>query len=358
MTSIAESAVAAGRGIGRYFSVVGMVPAMVAVVWVAFLLSVGAWTGPIRLERGLRTLSSLGVVQISALIVVALVLGLVVNPFQFTATQWLEGYWGGGNLMSGIAARRINRYRSLLLHWASRGLAVEKALITATLADRKGKLPKSQDGLPHNELLGLALDKLNVQDYDSLIRLDQVRRYHERLQGRFPSEPARVMPTRFGNALRAFEDRAGRQYELDAVVVAPHLSLLGENPRAAYVEDTRQTMDLAVRLWMMALLVTPITAVLLADDGAWLLLTLCPYIVSYLAYRGAISCAQAYGNAVTFQIDLDRFALYQALKVPLPKTSTGERTQNQKLMSLLQGRQGGQVVLRYTHTESPQPDKS
>jgi hypothetical protein len=111
MTAFVDSAMAAGRGIGRYFSVVGMVPAMVAVGWVAFLLAAGAWTGPMQLQRGLRALSGLGVVEISVLIAIALAIGLVVNPFQFTVTQWLEGYWGGGNLAAGIADRRINRYR-------------------------------------------------------------------------------------------------------------------------------------------------------------------------------------------------------------------------------------------------------
>jgi hypothetical protein len=203
----------------------------------------------------------------------------------------------------------------------------------------------------HDDRLDQALEELYGEDGDALSSLDQVRRYRHRLKERYPADPARVMPTRFGNALRAFEDRAGRQYNLDAVVVAPHLSLLGPNPRASYVEDTRQTMDLAVRLLMMAILVTPLTAVLLANDGPWLLLTLGPYLVGYLTYRGAISCAQAYGNSVTFQIDLDRFALYQALNVPLPNSSTGERRQNKKLMSLLRGQH---VPLRYTSTPNPQ----
>lgn len=104
----------------------------------------------------------------------------------------------------------------------------------------------------------------------------------------------------------------------------------------------------------MALLATPLTAVLLADDGAWLLLTLAPYAVGYLAYRGAVSCAQAYGNAVRFQIDIDRFALYRALRVTPPGDSSTERSQNRKLISSLRGEV---VHLNYAHPV-PEPNKS
>ena len=340
MPSITEEAVAAGRGFGRYFSVVGIVPSLVGVVWLLFLVAGGAWSGRFDPDQSIATFGGLDAANIGALIAAAVVVGLIINPFQFTVTQWLEGYWGGSHLASRIAALRINRYRQQMRSRALRGDLAEGRLIRAALRI------ENLDSAAYDDLLREALYELEGTEGDALIYLDQERRYRDRFLHRFPTEFARVMPTRFGNALRAFEDNAGRQYGLDVTVVAPHLDLLEDNPRSSYVQDTRQTMDLAVRLFMVAIFATPASAVLLADDGAWVLLALAPYSVAYLAYRGAVSCAQAYGNAVTYQIDLDRFSLYQALRLPMPKNSSTERRQNRQVMTLLRG---ARAHVRYVH---------
>ncbi len=107
-------------------------------------------------------------------------------------------------------------------------------------------------------------------------------------------------------------------------------------------------MDMSIRLCLTGLLLVPLTAVLLANDGYWVLLASAPYLLAYLAYRGAISAAEAYGNAVTFQIDLGRFALYQALHVPLPPDASAEQDSNASLMRLLRGSE--RVNVAYQHS--------
>jgi hypothetical protein len=49
--------------------------------------------------------------NIVALLVAALLLGLVLHPFQFSMTQLLEGYWGRSCIGLGLARRRIMHYR-------------------------------------------------------------------------------------------------------------------------------------------------------------------------------------------------------------------------------------------------------
>jgi hypothetical protein len=105
---------------------------------------------------------------------------------------------------------------------------------------------------------------------------------------------------------------------------------------------------------IMAALSVPVTAVLLADDGLWVLLTLAPYTFAYLAYRGAISAAGAYGHAVTVQVDLDRFALYEALHLPLPSSARQEQAQNERLRAQLHQRRKDQQI-RYAHPAPPPP---
>ena len=221
------------------------------------------WT--LRHEQRITTISQTGLSQVAWLVGLALLLGVIVNPFQFPFTQWLEGYWGGDNVSLHLATHRINRYREFIRDWYNRGYQAEQQMIVAAALD-----PAELAGLSHEDRLTRARVELAGQSGDSLVTLDQMSRHALRVLQGYPQQ-ARVMPTGLGNALRAFEDKVGRQYGLNAVLVAPHLNLLGENPRSRYVRDTRQSMDLAIRLTMMALLVTPLTGLLLANDGGWVL---------------------------------------------------------------------------------------
>lgn len=341
--SLPDQLAATGSRIGHYFSVVAMVPAFVAVAWIAVLLASGAWHGPFTPSRAVASLAEIGIAQLSAIVAVAITLGLVINPFQFSATQLLEGYWGGGAIAARLAARRSNAYRRRLRWWdqhcrAARNEFIDRALGPDGTLVTKDLRERQRD----------AEDVLDGEQGDPILYLYTISQHWRQVERQFPPIPGRVLPTRLGNRLRAFEDRAGRQYGLDAIVVAGHLSLLQENRRTAYVRDARQTMDMSIRLCLTGLLLVPLTAVLLANDGYWVLLASAPYLLAYLAYRGAISAAEAYGNAVTFQIDLGRFALYQALHVPLPPDASAEQDSNASLMRLLRGSE--RVNVAYQHS--------
>lgn len=143
------------------------------------------------------------------------------------------------------------------------------------------------------------------------------------------------MPTRFGNVLRRYEDNVGRQYGLDILRIAPHLNLVAVKEHREYVDDCRKGLDLGVRLCVLFVIATALSVGLLAGDGAWLLLSLAPYCVSYLAYRGAVSSADAYGTALSTLVDLNRFALYEQLHVPLPSDTMAEKNRNVQLLKLL-----------------------
>ncbi|MGH3771060.1 MAG: hypothetical protein ACRDRW_06655 [Pseudonocardiaceae bacterium] len=62
----------------------------------------------------------------------------------------------------------------------------------------------------------------------------------EKRPQRYPKEINRVMPTRLGNALRRFEDAAGSQYRLDAILTAPHFSLIAPDEHTQYLRESRQ----------------------------------------------------------------------------------------------------------------------
>jgi hypothetical protein len=180
---------------------------------------------------------------------------------------------------------------------------------------------------------------LDSESGDPMLR-DYLRTQADRVAlHRYPEEWRRMMPTRLGNALRHYEDKAGRQYGLNVVTIAPHLNLVALKGHREYVDDCRKGLDLGVRLCALFASATVLSVGLMVRDGAWLLLALAPYCVSYLAYRGATSSAQAYGSALSTLVDLSRFALYEQLHVPPPSDTQVERDTNALLLKVLSGDQ-------------------
>ncbi len=137
------------------------------------------------------------------------------------------------------------------------------------------------------------------------------------------------MPTRLGNALRRDEDKIGQQYGLSALAVAGHISLVAPTEQAAYVTDARQQLDRAVRLCSVGLLASVLTSGWLVTGGWLLALALVPLTFAHLCYRGSVAAAQDYTYAVAVVLDLNRFALYDALHVNLPGSSGAEVAQNE-----------------------------
>jgi hypothetical protein len=94
---------------------------------------------------------------------------------------------------------------------------------------------------------------------------------------------------------------------------------------------------------------TVLTGFLLADDGFWVLLAFVPYLGAYFGYRGAIASAHSQGSALATVLDLDRFALYERLRLPLPADAAAERAQNEELMRQLDGKE---AELTYQHPDA------
>ena len=111
MAELASAAVETGRSIGRYFTVISMVPSLLFVLYAYGLFAANAWPGPFQPAKALHAAENLSIAKIVALLAAALLLGLVLHPFQFSMTQLLEGYWGGSYIGLFLARRRIMHYR-------------------------------------------------------------------------------------------------------------------------------------------------------------------------------------------------------------------------------------------------------
>jgi hypothetical protein len=74
-------------------------------------------------------------------------------------------------------------------------------------------------------------------------------------------------------------------------------------------------------------------------------------VCAYIAYRASVSAASEYTTSVSTVIDLDRFALYESLRIDIPRDTNEERAVNQELMALLGGDKSANV--RYTRPADP-----
>jgi hypothetical protein len=113
--------------------------------------------------------------------------------------------------------------------------------------------------------------------------------------------------------------------------------MVADPAHTAYVQDQRSQLDLAVRMTAMGLMASVITVALLWMHGAWLLLALVPYTAARVSYRGALASANSYGLALIAWVNLNRFRLYDALKLPEVGNAAAERAQNKMLDNLILG---------------------
>jgi hypothetical protein len=319
------------------------VPSLLFVFYAYGLFAANAWRGPFEPAEALHAAENLSIARIVALFVAALLLGLVLHPFQFSMTQLLEGYWGRSRIGLRLARQRIMHYRRVARVLHDDASEANKAWNKAVRSDSTTRdMLAREDPQERGELIDMILDSESgdpaLADY---LRAQALRAALRQ----YPDSWRRMMPTRLGNVLRRYEDRAGQQYGLDIVRIAPHLNLVALPEHREYVDDCRKGLDLGVRLCVLFALATVLSVVLLVRDGGWLLLALVPYCISYLAYRGATSSAHAYGTALSTLVDLDRFVLYEQLHVPPPSSTKIERIRNAELSRVLSGDQTS--VLHY-----------
>jgi hypothetical protein len=145
----------------------------------------------------------------------------------------------------------------------------------------------------------------------------------------FPPEPDDLLPTRLGNAIRAFEKHSNVRWGLDGVTIWPRIeALLSAGERELIV-------DFKVNFYVFAnaALGAVVVGVCLIVDQAvnaplpawlWWLYAL-PFAVAYILYRFAIDPATEWGDVVRSSFDLHRLELYEKLGVRAPTSFSDER---------------------------------
>lgn len=245
------------------FGVVSALPTIVLIAWLTFLAGSGALTGEPNVHVILAALAAANIAQVTLAGILGVAFGSVLHPFQFLLVRLLEGYWSDipGLCRLQYIGIEINRRRMRRMARAGSGRA---------LADQ------------------------------------------------FPPNPADLLPTAIGNAMRAGERRAGQRYGMDAVLMLPRLYPLASPAAASVFEDQRNQLDVAARYCVVLGLMTASGFTAFATDGPWLLLPLSTTILTWASYRGTRRTAIEYGKGLRTLFDLHHADLILALGWRIP----------------------------------------
>jgi hypothetical protein len=225
---------------------------------------------------------------------IALLTGLALLGLRYPLTRILEGYWPE--------------------QWPLRPL---KAALTRLQARSYDKLVRIRD---ENIKKARAAKTKEEAATARPLATTQVRL----LDRKFHSQRGKLLPTRFGNAYRAFENYPYTRYGLDMIAIWPRIdALLSEQERELH---TNAASDLA--FFMNSALGAVIAGVVLVADWDlrwwWYLL---PFVLSYVLYRASVGAAERVGTERRASIDLHRLELYKRLGVRRPTSAVEERAQ-------------------------------
>jgi hypothetical protein len=313
--------------------VVSFIPSLFLTAFTFALIISGAWGGggePDWAKAG-KAFAHFG--NLALLVLVSIALGIAVHPIQVALVQFFEGYWGTGRLAQRVRAARM-------LHHSHRAEFL-----------MAGPGPQAEIELDEADSGELSLDQ--ATRIALISERDEANRLADGYPDGYPGAGDDIMPTRLGNVLRRYERLAGSQYNLDAVRVIRHIALVAPRAHLDYLNDQRQLLDLSVRMCATSIFAVFIAIAFLWRHGPWLMIALIPYGLAYLSYRGAVVVAHEYGAAICTMIDLDRFALYDSLRLPPPKSVEAEQLMNVKLVELL-GEHSPDVELSYDYSYAPQ----
>ncbi|MET7699720.1 hypothetical protein [Streptomyces sp. NPDC005485] len=260
---------------------VNILPSVLLIAAVVSLILGGAPAHAPSLDRLLNA-RSYGWAGAALASVGALVAGLLLQPLELASIRFLEGYVSPTGPLGPLARMRT---------WVH--------------ANRRSRLTWQKDHLrdePHVETAELGLTLM--------------------------PHKAPVLPTTLGNRLRAAEERAGRPYGFDALLVWPRLYHVLPQDVLQTLSESRNQLDTAARLSLSFGLTSAVTTGLLVTHPWWLTLPAALACLSWFAYRSAVHAATTYGVTVAAVIDVYRLRLLQEMHLGIPDDTAKERELN------------------------------
>ncbi len=169
-----------------------------------------------------------------------------------------------------------------------------------------------------------------------------------RLAEEFPHMRQWVLPTRFGNVLRAFEVYSSVVYGLDAIPAWERLVAVVPEHYRTLIDDAKSQMDFFVNLWFGSCL----CLATYAGFAGWKYFAPYPWIpvvalpAAVLAAQWARAAARQWGVLVMSAFDLYRGTLCKSLGLRMPGSIEAEREMWTKLsqMMIYRSREAGSLL--------------
>ena len=143
----------------------------------------------------------------------------------------------------------------------------------------------------------------------------------------FPDQEDHVLPTRFGNVIRAFEVYSRVIYGLEAIQGWPRLVAVIPADFRGMIDDAKAQVDFWVNLWAGSLVATLLYGALYAAKGLapqpWI--PAVALLIAFFAANGARAAAGEWGAFVMSAFDLFRGDLCKKLGLKMPSTIDEER---------------------------------
>ena len=162
-----------------------------------------------------------------------------------------------------------------------------------------------------------------------------------RLSRYFPQH-AVLAPTRLGNAMRAIDTYSRPRYGLDLATIWPRLQPLLPAETLSWLEQGGTAFELMITLSASSALFGVALGVYLAVISSSPQAAVISAVVlagsiglSWVCYRNAVEAAVAYGERVRSTVDLHRFLVLDAMRLPQPESLAEEELQWRRLCGLL-----------------------
>ncbi|MCF8533253.1 MAG: hypothetical protein K9G48_09650 [Reyranella sp.] len=161
----------------------------------------------------------------------------------------------------------------------------------------------------------------------------------EQLGNEFPESRDLVLPTRFGNVIRAFERYPQVIYGIESIQAWARLQALLSTSYCTLLDDAKAQLDLLVNLWFGGVLIAILNIGLLVWSSwhlepalwvsnvsapAWIILG-AAIAVAFVAARWARSAAAQWGELVKGAFDLYRGDLARQMGLEIPRSVAHER---------------------------------
>jgi len=242
------------------------------------------------------------------------VVAYFLETFNQPLIRLFEGYWGNVFLLRRLEPVRRKFYARRFDDLKERERRIEDELVKFACGETN-----EYKSLPETKRTELFDRLVSAENH-----LKRTSFYY------FPDDRELIMPTKLGNVLRAAELYPLRRYKIDAVILWPRLAPLLPPEFSEVLSNARDRLNLLLNLAFLSITYAFLWGgmILFRFHLTWmqfLVVNLLGFVGAWIAYKGVLQAAIAYGDSVRAAFDLYRSRLLAALNTENPSTYKEER---------------------------------